>query len=162
MLYLLHSVCFTTNIYLYFMFSLLSVSMTNKRYIFWKKFWGGGILEEGLRGRYFATVLIKILFKPCFASFSFIALVEHALHAACVILSLHQALYTILTKWSLSVSCRTIFRTDLFVLLPATWSVNTERHTKTGTGARAFCVVAPKVCHDLPESIRSRDSITSF
>jgi len=37
-----------------------------------------------------------------------------------------------------------------------------ERRTKTVTGARAFSVVAPKVWHDLPDSIRSSDSITTF
>jgi len=37
-----------------------------------------------------------------------------------------------------------------------------ERRTKTATGARAFGVVAPKVWHDLPDSIRSSDSIISF
>jgi len=37
-----------------------------------------------------------------------------------------------------------------------------EHRTKTATGARAFGVVAPKVWHNLPDSIRSRDSITSF
>jgi len=42
------------------------------------------------------------------------------------------------------------------------WLVNCECRTKTATGARAFDVVAPKVWHDLPDSIRSSDSITSF
>jgi len=37
-----------------------------------------------------------------------------------------------------------------------------ERCTKTATGARAFGAVAPKVWHDLPDSIRSSDSIVSF
>jgi len=37
-----------------------------------------------------------------------------------------------------------------------------ECRTKTATGARAFAVVAPKVWHDLPGSIRSIKSITSF
>jgi len=34
------------------------------------------------------------------------------------------------------------------------------RRAKTATGARAFGVVAPKVWHDLPDSVRSSDSIT--
>jgi len=34
-----------------------------------------------------------------------------------------------------------------------------ELHTKIATGARGFGVVAPKVWHDLPDSIRSNDSI---
>jgi len=37
-----------------------------------------------------------------------------------------------------------------------------ERPTKTAKGARAFGVVAFKVWHDLPDSIRSSDSISSF
>jgi len=37
-----------------------------------------------------------------------------------------------------------------------------RRTTKTASGARAFGVVVPKVWHDLPDSIRSSDSITSF
>jgi len=37
-----------------------------------------------------------------------------------------------------------------------------ERRTETTIGARAFGAVAPKVRHDLPDSIRSSDSITSF
>jgi len=32
----------------------------------------------------------------------------------------------------------------------------------TATGARAFVAVAPKVWHDLPDLIRSSDSVTSF
>jgi len=34
-----------------------------------------------------------------------------------------------------------------------------ERRTKTATGARAFGAVAPKVWHDLPDSIRCRYNI---
>jgi len=37
-----------------------------------------------------------------------------------------------------------------------------EGRTKTAIGARAFSVAALKVWYDLPESIRSSDSITSF
>jgi len=37
-----------------------------------------------------------------------------------------------------------------------------ERRTKTASGARAFGVVAPKVWHDLPDSVRYNDYITSF
>jgi len=37
-----------------------------------------------------------------------------------------------------------------------------ERRTNTATGASAFGVVAPKVWLNLPDSIRSSDSITSF
>jgi len=44
----------------------------------------------------------------------------------------------------------------------ATCNLICERHTKTATGARAFGVIAPKVWYDLPDSIRSSDSITSF
>jgi len=44
----------------------------------------------------------------------------------------------------------------------ATRNLICERRTKTATGARAFGVVAPKVWHDLPDSIRSSDSITSL
>jgi len=35
-------------------------------------------------------------------------------------------------------------------------------YTKTATGAKAFGVVASKVWHDLPDSIRASDSIKSF
>jgi len=34
--------------------------------------------------------------------------------------------------------------------------------TKAATGARAFGAVAPKVWHDIPDSIRACDTITSF
>jgi len=41
----------------------------------------------------------------------------------------------------------------------ATHNLICERRTKTATGARAFGVVAPKVWHDLSDSIRSSDTI---
>jgi len=44
----------------------------------------------------------------------------------------------------------------------ATRKLICERITKTATGARVVGVVAPKVWHELPDSIRSSDYITSF
>jgi len=37
-----------------------------------------------------------------------------------------------------------------------------ERSTRTAIGARAFGAIAPKVWHDLPDSIRSSSSLSSF
>jgi len=44
----------------------------------------------------------------------------------------------------------------------ATRNLICERRTKTAPGARDFGVVAPKFWHDLPDSIRASDSITSL
>jgi len=49
-------------------------------------------------------------------------------------------------------------RAELLVLLPAPCG----RRNKTATGARAFGVVAPKVWHDLPDSIDTINGLHYF
>jgi len=50
--------------------------------------------------------------------------------------------------------------TTVWIFVSFCWNI--QGYTKTTTGARDFGAVAPKVWDDLPDSIRSSDSITSL
>jgi len=77
-------------------------------------------------------------------------------------IKLHQLLTKLVPKnhhHIFKASYRTTFRAEV---RSAVRKLICERHTNTASGARAFGVVAPKVWHDLPDSVRYSDSITSF